>query len=120
MERVEKSLLALFRFRLRFGEKQADLLCLDRPSGHRLECRLAGQRGDSDLRPGQLTRIRRVEYPDGCGDLVFEEFTTLGTDSDGARTTNTRRYGFMAIRRVHEVEELLRKALLSSGGKKEA
>jgi hypothetical protein len=83
----------------------------------------AGWRGSVEIRtygPGQLTRIRRVEYPDGCGDLVFEEFTTLGTDSDGARTTNTRRYGFMAIRRVHEVEELLRKALLSSGGKKEA
>ena len=64
--------------------------------------------------PGQLTRIRRVEYPDGCGNLVFEEFTTVG-NSDGHATSTTRRYGFMAIPRVHEVEELLRKVLLAGG-----
>ncbi len=78
----------------------------------------AGWFGSVEIRgygPGQLTRIRRVEYPDGCGDLVFEEFTTLGTDSDGHPTSSTRRYGFMAIQRVHEVEELVRKVLLSGG-----
>ncbi len=81
----------------------------------------AGWFGSLEVRsyePSQLTRIRRVEYPDGCGDLVFEEFTTFGTDSDGHTTSNIRRYGFMAIERVHEVEELLRRVLLS-GGKKE-
>jgi hypothetical protein len=83
----------------------------------------AGWWGSVEIRsyePSQLTRIRRVEYPDGSGDLVFEELITLGTDSDGHRTSNTRRYGFMAIQRVHEVEELLRKALLSSGEEKKA
>ena len=70
--------------------------------------------------PDQLTRIRRVEYPDGCGDLVFEELVTVGRDGDGHTTTNTRRYGFMAIQRVHEVEELLRKVLLPEGRKEKA
>ena len=50
----------------------------------------------------------------------LEEFTTLGTDSDGYTTRNTRRYGFMAIQRVHEVEELLRKVLLSGEKKGQA
>jgi hypothetical protein len=83
----------------------------------------AGWFGSVEVRsygPGQLTRIRRVEYPDGCGDLIFEELITFGSDSDGHRTTNTRRYGFMAIPRVHEVEELLRKALPSEGDKDKA
>jgi hypothetical protein len=81
----------------------------------------AGWFGGIEVRsygPDQLTRIRRVEYPDGCGDLVFEEFVTTGRDSHGHSTTSTRRYGFMAIPQVHAIEELLRKALLS-GGKKE-
>jgi hypothetical protein len=83
----------------------------------------AGWWGSVEIRsyePGQLTRIRRVEYPDGCGDLVFEEIATVGADCDGDRTTTTRRYGFMAIQRVHEVEELLRKVLLSGGEKEKA
>jgi hypothetical protein len=80
----------------------------------------AGWFGGLEVRsygPDQLTRIRRVEYPDGCGDLVFEELVTVGRDSDGHSTTGTRRYGFMAIPQVHTVEELLRKALLPVGKK---
>jgi hypothetical protein len=46
-------------------------------------------------------------------DAPFEEFVTLGRDADGHSTTNTRRYGFIAIPQVHAVEELLRKTLLT-------
>ena len=63
--------------------------------------------------PEALDKVSRTAYPNGCGDLVFEEVVTIGRDSDGNRTTSTTRHGFMAIERVREVEELLRKALLS-------
>jgi hypothetical protein len=76
----------------------------------------AGMFGSVTVRsygPEALDKVSRTAYPDGSGDLVFEEVVTTGTDSDGRRTTSTTRHGFMAIQRVREVEELLRKALLS-------
>jgi hypothetical protein len=66
--------------------------------------------------PEALNKIRRTAYPHGCGDLVFEEIVTIGSDSDGNRTTSTTRHGFMAIERVREVEQLLSKALLARDG----
>jgi hypothetical protein len=63
--------------------------------------------------PGGLGRIVRTEYADGCGDLVFEEIVSYGRDSDGNRTSSTIRHGFMAVENVREVEDLLRKTLLS-------
>lgn len=62
-------------------------------------------------RPADLTRVRRNQYTDGSGDLIFEEYYTYG--NRGSRTTNYR--GFLGIERVREIEELLRKAL--PGGK---
>ena len=61
----------------------------------------------------KLDRMRRVEYPGGEGDLIFEEFITYGRNSDGHRTSNIKRHGFMAIDGVREVDELIRQALLS-------
>ncbi|MCE9530678.1 MAG: hypothetical protein K8T89_06060 [Planctomycetes bacterium] len=62
--------------------------------------------------PNELTKLRRVEYPNGEGDIVFEETTvTFGRDADGNRTAQTNRNGFMAIENVRAIEELLRKAL---------
>lgn len=71
--------------------------------------------GSTEIRAytaGQLDRMRRVEYADGQGDLIFEEFVTYGRDSDGDRTSNVKRHGFMAIDRVREVDELIRQALV--------
>jgi hypothetical protein len=62
--------------------------------------------------PAELAKMRRVDYADGSGDLIFEEVVSVGRDSDGHRTTHTRRHGFIGIDRVREIEELLRKALL--------
>jgi hypothetical protein len=55
--------------------------------------------------PAELTKLHRVDYSDGVGDLVFEE-VKVGADGDG-----TQRHGFLAIDNVRKVEELLRKAL---------
>ncbi len=62
-------------------------------------------------KPGDLTKIRCVEYSNGGGDLVFEEVTTIGEDSDGFQRTTTERHGFMGIDSVREIEKLLRKTL---------
>jgi hypothetical protein len=60
----------------------------------------------------QLGRMARTERSDGSGDLVFEDYYTR--DSDGGRMRTIR--GFMAIDRVREVEELVRKSLLKPFG----
>jgi hypothetical protein len=62
--------------------------------------------------PGSLQRMLRTERADGAGDLVFEEFVTYGTDSHGARTATTNRRGFLAVDRVRELEDLVRRTLL--------
>jgi len=75
----------------------------------------AGHFGSVEVRsygPKDLTKIRRVQYPDGSGDLIFEEVISFGQTSRGARTTSTTRHGFLAIPDVRAIEELLRKALL--------
>ena len=69
-----------------------------------------------------LTRMRRNEYNDGSGDLIFEEYVTLSHGpghSDfhgdyGRRVRwNRQQHGFLAIPRVREVEEIVRKVLLA-------
>jgi hypothetical protein len=55
-----------------------------------------------------LGAMSRVERGDGSGDLVFEEYTTRGSNN----TTSTTRRGFLAIANVHQVEGLVRKTLL--------
>ena len=66
-------------------------------------------------RPAELTKIRRIEYGDGTGDLVFEENIMIGPRNNGYPTTTRQRHGFMSIDHVRQVEELLRKALLATG-----
>jgi hypothetical protein len=65
--------------------------------------------------PDALTGFHRVEYPDGHGDLVFEEVHTEGRDRRGRRRIRTARHGFLDVEEVRRIEELLRKALLQSG-----
>jgi hypothetical protein len=70
--------------------------------------------------PNALGRMIRRERGDGSGDLVFEEVVSVGSSyvSHGARgggswqtrTTITPR-GFLAIPRVREVEDLIRRTL---------
>jgi hypothetical protein len=57
-----------------------------------------------------LGAMSRTERGDGSGDLVFDEYTTRGSNNS---TTTTRR-GFLAIANVHQVEGLIRKTLLDS------
>jgi len=76
----------------------------------------AGWFGGVDVRsygPEELTKVHRTQYADGSGSLVFEEFVTIGHDSDGHVSRSTTRRGFMYVDNVRAVEELLRKALLS-------
>jgi hypothetical protein len=60
-----------------------------------------------------LGRMTRTERADGSGDLVFEEFVTTSTNSEGYRTSTTNRRGFLGIDNVRKVEELIRLTLLS-------
>jgi hypothetical protein len=59
-----------------------------------------------------LGHMARTERSDGSGDLVFEEFTTVNRSSNGTSSSTTRR-GFLAIDKVREVEDLVRRTLLS-------
>ncbi len=61
-----------------------------------------------------LGRISRTERTDGSGDLVFEEITTYTHHTDGGGNWQTTRRGFMGIDNVRDVEDLVRKTLLSS------
>jgi hypothetical protein len=76
----------------------------------------AGSFGSLEVRsygPAELSKIRRTEYADGSGDLVFEDVITIGPGSGRYPATTRQRHGFMGIDQVRQVEELLRKALLS-------
>lgn len=54
--------------------------------------------------PEDLHRLSRRERADGSGDLIFDN---VRRDSDGRRSTSET--GFLAIARVREVEDVLRK-----------
>ncbi len=58
-----------------------------------------------------LGRMYRVEKSDGAGHLVFEEYYTTSTNTDGMSSTQRNQRGFMAIERVRDVEELVRLTL---------
>ncbi len=58
-----------------------------------------------------LGRMVRVDRTGGAGDLVFEEYYTRSTDSDGMSSTTRHQRGFMGIDGVREVEELVRLTL---------
>jgi hypothetical protein len=59
-----------------------------------------------------LGRMYRTDRADGSGDLVFEEFYTQSSNSDGNVSTRRNQRGFLGIDRVREVEELLRLTLM--------
>ena len=67
-------------------------------------------------RPAALTKIVRRDYPNGSGDLVFEETITMPGTRYRDTFASTQGHGFMGIDNVREIEELLRKALLSDSG----
>jgi hypothetical protein len=76
----------------------------------------AGWFGSVDVRfytGAALTRMHRRERRDGSGDLIFEEITSVGQNTNGARTSHTSAHGFMAIEKVREIEALIWKALLA-------
>jgi hypothetical protein len=76
----------------------------------------AGNFGSVTVRsyePDALKAMERVEYPDGSGDLVFEEVRRVWTGSQGRRRTSTERRGLLAVDDVRTIETLVRKALLS-------
>jgi len=58
-----------------------------------------------------LGRMYRTDRRNGAGDLVFEEFYTASTNSQGYSNTTRNQRGFMAIDRVRDVEELVRLTL---------
>jgi len=54
--------------------------------------------------PQQLSEIRRVQLPDGSGDLILDK--KISTDGEGGRTTTD--VGFFGIRDVKNVEAMIR------------
>lgn len=77
----------------------------------------AGAFGSMDVRsyrPAALKKMYRRDYNDGSGDLVFEETLVVRRTSSRGTPMNTQSHGFMGIDNVHEIEQLVRKALLSN------
>jgi hypothetical protein len=75
--------------------------------------------GSVDVRsygPDDLGKTHRVQRRDGGGDLVFEEVVTLHRRHDGHRSANVRRHGFLGVDDVRDVEQRLRRTLLSGDG----
>ena len=59
--------------------------------------------------PRDLGRISRFERADGSGNLIFDEYSARNGQNGGSRTVSV---GFMGIRDVRAVEDLLRKTLI--------
>src|SRR5262249_45906502 len=66
------------------------------------------------FRPDALGAMKRVEYADGSGSLVFEEVPYAYTDSQRHSPAGLRQVGFLGINDVRAVEELLWRTLLGS------
>ncbi len=60
--------------------------------------------------PHRLGDIRRIQNPDGSGDLIFER--TWASDNDGGRQSTD--HGFLAIQDVKTVETLIRELTYSA------
>ncbi len=58
-----------------------------------------------------LGRMYRVDRGNEAGDLVFEEYYTTSTNSQGFSNTNRQQRGFMAVDQVRSLEELVRLTL---------
>jgi len=61
--------------------------------------------------PDRLKDLRRVQRPDGSGDLLFER--TWRTDSEGSRQFTD--HGFLGVRDVKMVERLIKQLTQSAG-----
>lgn len=89
--------------------------CVYAVTDRRVIVRVAKAFGSVEIQsfhPDRLTSMTRVERADGSGDLIFEQFTTR----QGSGHTTVRR-GFMGLRNVRGVEDLIRKTLLSGGAR---
>ncbi len=69
--------------------------------------------------PSEVAEMKRGDclFHSGAGDLVFQTVTTvrIGRDTKGnlSRSQETKKYGFLAIERVKEVEQLVKEKLSS-------
>lgn len=79
----------------------------------------AGWLGSMEVRsfaPDNLNRIRRIEYANGEGDLIFEDVWPI-VHVERSRVQTPMRTGFLGIRNVRNIEELITKALLPCDNK---
>ncbi len=60
-----------------------------------------------------LDRMTRRDFGDGSGDLIFEEFFTTTRDCNGFTQSRRNERGFMGIEDVKNVEDQIRRTLLS-------
>jgi hypothetical protein len=60
----------------------------------------------------QLNRMFRHDYRDGSGDLIFQDFI-MTKDDDGHERATSNKQGFIGIKDVRTVENLIRETLLS-------
>lgn len=65
----------------------------------------------SSYSPPALGQMKCVEWPNGTGDLVFEEHPGIETTINGQRTVHPVRRGFLGIEHVRSVEQLVRRTL---------
>jgi hypothetical protein len=80
----------------------------------------AGSFGSAEVRsyePAALTKLTRRDYAGGSGDLIFEEQVEVRRGGKGRTRVVTQNHGFLAIANVRDIEELLRKALLSGSSR---
>ncbi|MDP4779650.1 MAG: hypothetical protein NWS16_05385 [Akkermansiaceae bacterium] len=63
------------------------------------------------FKPEQLNDIRRVQKPDGTGDLIFER--TWASDGEGGKQSTD--HGFLAIANVREVEAMITRLTQQAG-----
>jgi hypothetical protein len=77
----------------------------------------AGWFGGIEVRsfnPAALGRMTRRDHADGSGDLIFEEVVSMTRNSDGYMQSYRTERGFLGIENVREVENLVRRTLLSA------
>ena len=63
--------------------------------------------------PDRITDFRRTQYPDGSGDLIF---TRDWRPSNNGHSTG-RNVGFLAVRDVKHVEDLVRTLVHQQAGR---
>jgi hypothetical protein len=79
------------------------IICKGRPFGG-VEVRSFG--------PAELTELTRIERANGAGDLIFREVWNDSLHTSRHRTPARTQIGFIAVERVREIEELVRRELV--------